>query len=82
VVSEGGAEAVDTFMDLYVGWRERARAVHVSSERWDRAADADERADAFAGFSSALEEEGRAARRFGEFLAQADVFAAAGAGEP
>lgn len=58
---------LDAYMDLYVVWRERAAVLEVIYRRWALAGSAADRRTAFAGFCRALDEEERAARRFGEF---------------
>lgn len=67
----GESAVIDTFMDLYVAWRERAGDVDVAYRRWGLAGSAAERRTAFAAFARALEDEDGAARSFREFASYA-----------
>jgi len=60
---------VDTFMDYYVAWRQRAGELDVVYRRWSHAATTVDRRSAFDAFTRAPDAEERAARSFGEFAA-------------
>jgi hypothetical protein len=64
--------AIDSFVELYVTWREHAAGVTCAYDEWAVARDADERAVAFAVFCDVLDYEARAAKRYAEFMAHVD----------
>jgi hypothetical protein len=69
--ASGRARVVDTFMDLYVTWRECSFELDVVYRRWVNAATAAGRGRAFADFSRALDAEEDAARCFADFASYA-----------
>jgi len=60
---------VDDALDAYVSWRDRQAAVCDTYERWSAACVADA-PDEFAAYRSALDEEERAAGRYGNLIAR------------
>jgi hypothetical protein len=62
---------VDVFMELYVDWRERCAALDAAYAAWASAPSSSERVTAFEQYSRALDDEERAACRFGDFTTHA-----------
>jgi hypothetical protein len=61
------ASMVDALTDRYVDWREECFAVIAAYQRWSEA-DVDDRADAFAAYSAALDREERACDIYAELV--------------
>lgn len=65
--ASGESAVIDTFIDLYVAWRECSGELDVVYRQWGQAGTAADRRSAFAAFSRALDDEEGAALRLAQF---------------